>query len=240
MPKLSILKFDGDVLNWRTFWEQFGVSIHSRTQLSDAHKLAYLKDALKDGPAERITQGLAQTAGTYDEAIECLLNRYDRPRLIHQAHVRAIMETLSLKEGNGREIRCLHDVLLQHYKAIKAMDPDNFGETLLTAFIELKLDPTTMRYWQRFNRGHKKVPPFEDLLDFLDLQARDTENSMRDVVKKCLTASNPGKKSDPTRPAWRIVAWQARMTTILCKDARHSSHNHSTREWNLSRTVVYD
>ena len=64
------------------------------------------------------------------------------------------------------------------------MDPDNFGETLLTAFIELKLDPTTMRDWQRFTRGHREVPPFEDLLDFLDLQACDTENSVRDVVKK--------------------------------------------------------
>ena len=33
-------------------------------QLSDAEKLAYLKDALKDGPAGHVIQGLAQTAGT--------------------------------------------------------------------------------------------------------------------------------------------------------------------------------
>ena len=72
LPKLSIPKFDGDVFNWRTFWEQFGVSIHSRPQLSDAEKLAYLKDALKDGPTERVIQGLAQTADTYKDAIECL------------------------------------------------------------------------------------------------------------------------------------------------------------------------
>ena len=83
LPKLSIPKFDGDVFNWRTCWEQFGVSIHSRPQLSDAEKLAYLKDALKDAPAERVIQGLAQMAGTYNEVIECLLNRYDRLRLIH-------------------------------------------------------------------------------------------------------------------------------------------------------------
>ena len=38
------------------------------------------------------------------------------------------------------------------------------------------------------------MPPFEDLPDFLDLQARDTENSAHDVVKKSPTASNPGKK----------------------------------------------
>ena len=144
LPNLSIPKFDGDILNWRTFWEQLRVSIHSRPWLAGAEKLVYLKDALKDIPAEHIIQGLAQTAGTYKKAIECLLNRYNRPRLIHQAHIHFIMECLSLKEDNGREIRCLHDVLLQYYRAIKAMDPDNFSETLLTAFIELKLDPTTM------------------------------------------------------------------------------------------------
>ena len=39
LPKLSIPKFDGDILNWRAFWEQFQVSIHNRHQLSDAEKL---------------------------------------------------------------------------------------------------------------------------------------------------------------------------------------------------------
>ena len=74
MSKPSIPKFDEDVLNWRTYWEQFGASIHSRLELSDAEKLANLKDALKDGPAEHVIQGLVQTIGTYDEAFECLLN----------------------------------------------------------------------------------------------------------------------------------------------------------------------
>ena len=88
------------------------------------------------------------------------------------------MEALSLKDGNNKEIRCLHDLLLQHYRAIETIDPDNLGETLI------KLDQTTMRDWQRSTREHREVPPFEDLLDFLDLQARDTENSVCDVVKK--------------------------------------------------------
>ena len=49
LPKLSIPKFDRDVLNWRTFWEQFGVSIHSRPQLSDVEKLARHSRASTDG-----------------------------------------------------------------------------------------------------------------------------------------------------------------------------------------------
>ena len=34
----------------------------------------------------------------------------------------------------------------------------------------------------------------EDLLDFLNLQVHDTENSIRDVVKKRPTVSNPDRK----------------------------------------------
>ena len=83
LPKLSISKFDGASLPENT---------------------------LKDSPAERVIQGLAQMADTHNDAIECLLNRYDRPRLIHQAHVCAIIDVPSLKEGNGKEIGCLHDV----------------------------------------------------------------------------------------------------------------------------------
>ena len=144
LPKLSIPKFNGDVLNWRTFWEQFQVSIHKWEKLSDAKKLAYLKDTVKDGPAECVTQGLAQTVDTYDEAIECLLNRYDWLHLIHQAHICAILDVPSLKEDNGKEIRHLHDALLQHYLTLRAMNEDNF-ETLLMPIAELKMDLTTIR-----------------------------------------------------------------------------------------------
>ena len=42
LPKLDIPKFDGNIINWRTFWEQFSISIHSRSGLSDAEKLVYL------------------------------------------------------------------------------------------------------------------------------------------------------------------------------------------------------
>ena len=83
------------------------------------------------------------------------------------------------------------------------MDPVDFGETLLTAFIKLKLDPTTMRDWQHSTQEYTEVPPFEDLLNLLDLQARDTENSVHDVVKET---------------SHSIKSWHTRMTTILCMD----------------------
>ena len=113
--------FDGDIMNWRRFWEQYEVSIHSRTHLTDPEKLAYLRQSLKNGPARHVIEGLSGSGNDYAEAVECLQKRYDKPRLLHQAHVRAIIEAPGPKEGNGKELRRLHDVCSQHLRALKAM-----------------------------------------------------------------------------------------------------------------------
>ena len=39
LPKLEVPTFDGDVLHWRQFWEQFSISVHERSHLSDVEKL---------------------------------------------------------------------------------------------------------------------------------------------------------------------------------------------------------
>ncbi len=140
--------FDGNLINWRSSWEQFVISIHERSSLSDAEKLAYLKHALKDGSARQVVEGLSGSGENYKEAIDCLHARFDRPRLIHQAHVRSIIEAPALKDGNSRELRRLHDTVSQHLRALKAMDLDPTG-SFITSLLELKLDTNTMFEWQK-------------------------------------------------------------------------------------------
>ena len=50
--KLRVPSFDGNILNWKTFWDQFCLSVHDRSNLSDSQKLVYLLQSLKDGPAK--------------------------------------------------------------------------------------------------------------------------------------------------------------------------------------------
>ena len=42
-PKLDVPMFDGNILNWRSFLEQFAISVHGRAHLSDSEKLVYLR-----------------------------------------------------------------------------------------------------------------------------------------------------------------------------------------------------
>ena len=90
LPKLDAPKFDGNIVNWRTLWEQFSILLHDHSGLSDAEKLAYLQHSLKDGVARNIIKGLSRSGDCYTEAIDSLKVQYDRPQLIHQTHVRMI------------------------------------------------------------------------------------------------------------------------------------------------------
>ena len=63
LPKIGVPSFDGNILNWTSFWEQFEVAVYSKDILRDVEKLAYLKDAVKNSPARHVIEGLSRTAG---------------------------------------------------------------------------------------------------------------------------------------------------------------------------------
>ena len=105
LPRIEIPTFDGNILNWRLFWEQFQAAVHDKPHLGKVEKLiTYLRDALKDGPARNVIQGLTQTAESYQEAVRCLKDCYDRPRLTHRERVRSIVQAPPMKADNGREL----------------------------------------------------------------------------------------------------------------------------------------
>ena len=198
LPKIDVPRFNGNILSWRSFWEQFHVAIHCRTSLSKAEKLAYLQSSLKDGSAKSVIDGLSQSGDHYDEAVATLRARYDRPRLVHQTHVQMIVEAPGLKEGTGRELRRLHDTVQQHLRALRSMDYEPSGP-FITSLLELKLDPTTMFEWQRASQGRTEVPPYSELLDFLDLRAQASEAKVTEPYKRSVKLEYR-KTTPPVKP----------------------------------------
>ena len=59
---MNVPTFDGNILNWSIFWNQFDLAIHSKAQIKDAEKFAYLRDALKEGPARNVFEGFSKDA----------------------------------------------------------------------------------------------------------------------------------------------------------------------------------
>ena len=64
-----------------------------------------------------------------------------------------------------------------------------------TVILEAKMDQKEMQEWQKYSRGHIDAPPLSLLhvLQFVDLQAHDTENTIHVELKR--PAVTPNKKT---------------------------------------------
>ena len=216
LPKLEVPVFDGNILRWTQFWEQFCTSVHERSDLTDAEKLVYLQNSIKDGSAKNAIDGLSQGGEHYAEAIACLKSRFDRPRLIHQTHVRTILEVPPMREGNAKELRHLHDIVTQHLRALKSMAYDPSGP-FITSMLELKLDATTLFEWQRHTQSQTDVPHYQELLTFLDLRAQASEGSTASATnRKHKSDYQPGKRGSTGWKGVTAFTTSHDMVSTLC------------------------
>ena len=159
LPKLDVSVFNGNILNSTIFWVQFCISMHDRSNLSDTEKFLYVQKALKGGTAKSSNDGLIQSGENHNEAVPCLKARYNCPHLIHKAHVKMILDTAPLKDGNDKELRVLHDTVQQHVRVLNFMGYEPSGP-FITSTITLK---------------YSGVPHYQALLIFLDLCDQATE-----------------------------------------------------------------
>ena len=148
-----------------------------------------------------------------------MVNRFDRPRLLHQTHVKMIIDSPSVREGTGKELRKLHDVTQQHVRALRALGQEP-SPAFITSVIELKLDTTTMFEWQRHTQGQTEVPHYREILEFID-QASEISNPLK--PHNC-TETPTSKGSKPYRSVTSHAAnHESSHSSVcpLCKPEKH-------------------
>lgn len=149
-------------------------------------------------------------------------SRYDRPQLIHQAHVKVILDTPHIKDGSGKELRRLHDEVQQHLRALRSMGQEPSG-TFVTSVLELILDQSTLFEWQRHSQASTNVPHYEELLRFLDLCAQASENSVTDKWQsKSETHGFKSSTQDRNVTSHTASTMKADCVCIACESGKHS------------------
>ena len=89
LPKLTLPKFSGDVLEWQSFWDQFKVNVHD-SDLPVVSKFSYLLSLLQ-GEAKQAVQGLCMTSDHYKTACKILEDRYGRTERIIFTHIQKLL-----------------------------------------------------------------------------------------------------------------------------------------------------
>ena len=87
--------------------------------------------------------------------------------------------------------------------------------TFVMSVLETKLDQTTMFQWQKHNQGLKEVPDYLELLEFLDLWARATENTKGSLSRSTLlTHRRRGQLDHLMWPTLTKRVWHVRRPII--------------------------
>ncbi|XP_049887000.1 uncharacterized protein LOC126381584 [Pectinophora gossypiella] len=118
LPKLCLAEFDGNILNWHQFWDQFSSNIHTRN-LSDVDKLLYLKASLR-GEAQKALDGLETTNKNYQIALSTLKERYGKHNLLIDSHYAALYK-IKGADNNNEDCRKVLNDIEQHLRVLSSL-----------------------------------------------------------------------------------------------------------------------
>ncbi|XP_060557734.1 uncharacterized protein LOC132718123 [Ruditapes philippinarum] len=96
LPKLDMISFSGNRLQWTEFWDSFRSAIHENDKLSPIDKINYLKGKLV-GEARSAIAGLTLSHENYDIAIHIIRERFGDLQDIIDLHYKGIVNILPPK-----------------------------------------------------------------------------------------------------------------------------------------------
>ncbi|KRZ71642.1 hypothetical protein T08_5300, partial [Trichinella sp. T8] len=113
-PRVPLPKFDGDILQFKSFWDQFESSIHQQEGLNDITKLLHLRSCLS-GSALKAIEGVTICAENYPEVVQTLKTRFYRIPDVVESHVLSVMNVKACSNEGAGELTRLHDDLNRHF-----------------------------------------------------------------------------------------------------------------------------
>ena len=157
LPKLTLPTFNGEPLQWETFWDSFDAAVNSNTGLSDVQKFNYLR-AQVHGDATRVIAGFPLTDSNYAHFVALLRERFGQTYKLVNAHMGALLN-LGKPSNTLPSLQAFHDSIEQHMRALSSLgrSSESFGP-LLTSSILSKLPTEIKSTW------HVSVPTQSRLL----------------------------------------------------------------------------
>ncbi|XP_060568771.1 uncharacterized protein LOC132727352 [Ruditapes philippinarum] len=150
LPKLSLPKFNGDILSWQTFWDSFESTVHLNCNLTDVQKFSYLKSQL-EGEANRTIDGFALTNTNYARATELLKERYGQKHKIIHATMQSLLQ-LPAPKNTLHYIREFYDKMETYIRALESLgqQQESYGDLL----VPIVLDKLPGEMTKNLARGH--------------------------------------------------------------------------------------
>ena len=154
LPKLVLPSFNGNPLEWQSFWDAFRSAVHDNSSVSDIQKFNYLRAQLRDG-ADRVIAGLPLTSANYAKSVQLLKERFAQPHKIINAHMEALL-ILPSPTDHLSSLRLFYDSVETHIRGLESLGKktETYGD-ILVPIIQKKLPTGIKRNLARQN-GNKE------------------------------------------------------------------------------------
>ena len=138
LPKLTLPTFNGNPLQWQTFWDSFTAAVDANLGLSLVQKFSYLRAQLQ-GDAACAISGLPLTEDNYEHSVSLLKERFGQQHKLIDAHMEALL-SVPAPSNNLMSLQSFYDTIQSHMRSLSTLGKtsDCYG-TLLTSVILGKL-----------------------------------------------------------------------------------------------------
>ena len=182
LPNIVIPSFRGDPREFQRFWQLYESTIHKNPKLDPIQKFAYLSSFL-EGEAKNAVRGIRQCEEGYPQLVQALLRRFNRPELVKDLHINALLELRPVEGYNDhRKLRGLYDEINGHINSLSAVN-------VHTEDVQTVLVPVIMRSFPKALRV--------DIKESLDALL---ESNMEAVLEKLLDHISVRERSESQTP----------------------------------------
>lgn len=145
LPKLDLIKFDGNLNDWHQFWEQFRTAVHENDKLDVCTKFNYLQTVLI-GKAAVTVKGLVSSEACYNDAIKMLQNEFGNTERVIDSYVKKLMTLPPVRNKNdATALRNLYNTALSITRSLEALGVSANQYGLMIKSIILKNLPYVVR-----------------------------------------------------------------------------------------------
>lgn len=147
-PLPKNLHFDGKLQEWHSFYDTFKTLSQENNEFSAVQKFNLLKHSLKGEVASKI-DSLIASEENYQVAWDLLQKRCNKPRIIVQWHINALLDLPHIDTESPSKLRKLTGKSLMHINALKALNqPTDDWSAMFVTIICNRLDKFTRRAWE--------------------------------------------------------------------------------------------
>ncbi|XP_064466520.1 uncharacterized protein LOC135377780 [Ornithodoros turicata] len=182
LPKLEISKFDGDLRNRGSFWDQFDSTIHSNESLSKVDKFKYLKGYLT-GKAMTVIKRLSLSEENYSIAIDLLKDRFGKKSLIIDEPMTRFLNLPKVSDSSQvTKLRELYDEVRTGIRCLEALGMAHSSYGVLLLSVLRKAVPADINL--EYERKHSDKDDLDSYLTFLNLEVTGRERGQRGGATK--------------------------------------------------------